>query len=149
MSRNRAHPPTASRPAPAPAARRLAAPLGVLAAVAAAFAVVGAVDPGEPGHYPACPLLRYTGLLCPGCGGLRGAHALAHGDPLTALGANALAFAGYLVLAVFWTGWLLRSVTGRPARAPRPRAAHWAAGAALAAVFTVVRNLDAGAALAP
>ena len=50
---------------------RLAAPAGVLAAVAAAFAYVGTVDPNEPGHYPVCPLLRFTGLYCPGCGGLR------------------------------------------------------------------------------
>ncbi|WP_431044937.1 DUF2752 domain-containing protein [Streptomyces sp. P1-3] len=134
---------------PAPAARRLAAPLGVLAAVAAAFAFVGAVDPGEPGHYPACPLLRYTGVLCPGCGGLRGAHALAHADLVSALGANALAFAGYLAFAVHWTRWLTRSARGRPAPAPRLRAAHgWALGG-LALAFTIVRNLPFGAPLAP
>ncbi|MGW5120324.1 DUF2752 domain-containing protein, partial [Streptomyces noursei] len=54
---------------PARPLRRLAAPVGTLAAVTAAFAWVGAVDPNEPGHYPVCPLLHLTGLLCPACGG--------------------------------------------------------------------------------
>ncbi|MZE81217.1 DUF2752 domain-containing protein, partial [Streptomyces sp. SID5475] len=60
--------------------RPLAAPAGALAAGAAALGCVGAVDPGVPGRYPVCPLFHTTGLLCPGCGGLRGAHALARGD---------------------------------------------------------------------
>ncbi|MFC0597059.1 DUF2752 domain-containing protein [Streptomyces palmae] len=145
MSEDTAPPPSGATAA----GRRLAAPLGVLAAVLAAFAAVAAVDPNRPGHYPVCPLLRHTGILCPGCGGLRGAHALAHGHPLTALGANALAFAGYLAFAAFWTVWLLRSATGRPAPAPRLTAARGWALAALVLVFTVVRNLPAGRALAP
>ena len=57
-----------------------AVPAGVLAAVAGAFAYVGTVDPNEPGHYPVCPLLRLTGVYCPGCGGLRSAYAFVHGD---------------------------------------------------------------------
>ncbi|MFH8371338.1 DUF2752 domain-containing protein [Streptomyces sp. NPDC018031] len=149
MSRSRAPAPSAPGAPVAPVRHRLAAPLGALAAATAGFALVALVDPNQPGHYPGCPLLRLTGLLCPGCGGLRGAHALAHGDPLTALGANALAFAGYLALAAWWVRWLLRSAAGRATPAPRPRAAHWWTAAVLTAVFTVVRNLDAGAVLAP
>ncbi|GGY38876.1 DUF2752 domain-containing protein [Streptomyces djakartensis] len=127
---------------------RLAVPAGVAAAVAAAFAYVGAVDPNEPGHYPACPLLRYTGLYCPGCGGLRSAHAFVHGDLPAALHANALAVLGYLAFAVFWTVWVVHAVRGRPLRIdPRPGLV-WSLGALLL-VFTVVRNLQFGGWLHP
>ncbi|MCK1820383.1 DUF2752 domain-containing protein, partial [Streptomyces sp. XM83C] len=131
-----------------PAPARLAAPLAVFAAVAAAFAYVGAVDPNEPGHYPVCPLLRTTGLYCPGCGGLRSAHAFVHGDLLTALHANAVAVAGFLLFAAGWTGWVVRAARARPTRFdPRP-ATLWALGVSLL-VFTVVRNLPFGGFLHP
>ncbi|WP_435885014.1 DUF2752 domain-containing protein [Streptomyces tauricus] len=140
------------RATPAPgsgaAVRRLAVPGGILLAVAAAFAYVGTVDPNEPGHYPACPLLRYTGLYCPGCGGLRSAHAVVHGDLGTALGANAPAVIGYLVFAVLWTVWVVRTVRGRPMRVDPGPPLLWALGALLL-VFTVVRNLPFGGWLHP
>ncbi|MGK5696207.1 DUF2752 domain-containing protein [Streptomyces sp. URMC 128] len=127
---------------------RLAVPAGVLAAAAAAFAYVGAVDPDEPGHYPVCPLLHYTGLYCPGCGGLRSAHAFVHGDLPAALHANALAVLGYLAFAVLWTVWVVQAVRGRPLRIdPRPGLV-WSFGALLL-VFTVVRNLPFGGWLHP
>ena len=127
---------------------RLAAPAGVLAAVAAAFAYVGTVDPNEPGHYPVCPLLRFTGLYCPGCGGLRSAHAFVHGDVLAALHANAPATLGYLGFAVLWTVWVVHAVRGLPLRIdPRPGLV-WSLGALLL-VFSVVRNLPFGGWLHP
>ncbi|MFC3346340.1 DUF2752 domain-containing protein [Streptomyces echinoruber] len=128
--------------------RRLAVPTGVLAAVAGAFAYVGAVDPNQPGHYPVCPLLRYTGLYCPGCGGLRSAHAVVHGDLLTAVRDNALAVAGYAGFAVLWTVWVVCAVRGRPLRATPPPALLWSLGALLL-MFTVVRNLPFGGLLHP
>ncbi|WP_189703086.1 DUF2752 domain-containing protein [Streptomyces anandii] len=132
-------------PGPVP---RLAVPLAVLAAVAAAFAYVGMVDPNEPGHYPVCPLLRYAGIYCPGCGGLRSAHAFVHGDFAAALHDNALAVAGYLAFAVVWTVWAFRAARGRPLRL-EPGPAHlWALGGLLLA-FTVVRNLPFGGLLHP
>ncbi|MFI9624231.1 DUF2752 domain-containing protein [Streptomyces sp. NPDC052042] len=137
-------------PASGPVARlrRLAAPVATLAVVVGAFGYVGAVDPNEPGHYPVCPLLRLTGLYCPGCGGLRSAHAFAHGDLAAALGSNALAVAGYVLFAVLWVVWTARAVRGRPmALAARP-AVWWGIGAVLI-VFSVVRNLPFGSALAP
>lgn len=129
--------------------RRLAAPLGTLAAAAAAFAYVGAVDPNEPGHYPVCPLLHLTGVYCPACGGLRSAHDLAHGDLAAALGANALLVAACAACAVFWALWLGRAARGRPTAGPRPRAVHWWALCALLLAFTAVRNLPFGSGLAP
>ncbi|MFF4831164.1 DUF2752 domain-containing protein [Streptomyces sp. NPDC001315] len=129
-------------------AGRLAVPAGVLAAVVGAFAYVGAVDPNEPGHYPVCPLLRYTGVYCPGCGGLRSAHAFVHGDFLAALQDNAAAVLGYLGFAVVWTVWVVRAVRGRPLRIDLGTAHLWTLGVALL-VFTVVRNLPFGGGLHP
>ncbi|MFI6032594.1 DUF2752 domain-containing protein [Streptomyces sp. NPDC051315] len=127
---------------------RLAVPAGILAAVAGAFAYVGAVDPNEPGHYPVCPLLRQTGVYCPGCGGLRSAHAFVHGDLTTALQANAPAVVAYLGFAVLWTVWVVRAARGRPLRLD-PQPVHlWSLGALLL-VFTVVRNLPFGGWLRP
>ncbi len=128
--------------------RRTAVPLGVLGGVAVAFAYVGAVDPNEPGHYPACPLLRATGLYCPGCGGLRSAHAIVHGDLTAALGANALAVAGYALFAVLWTVWAVRAARGRPLGAGLGRAHLWVLGTVVL-TFTVVRNLPFGGFLHP
>ncbi|MCC3769412.1 DUF2752 domain-containing protein [Streptomyces sp. UNOC14_S4] len=130
-------------------ARRLAAPFGVLTGAGAAFAYVGAVDPNRPGHYPVCPLLRWTGLYCPACGGLRGTHALTHGDLTTALGANALAVAGYAAFAALWVAWVTAALRGREGLRLPLRATHWWAAATLVLAFTVVRNLPLGAALSP
>ncbi|MFI7298764.1 DUF2752 domain-containing protein [Streptomyces sp. NPDC050121] len=129
-------------------AARLAVPAGILAVVVAAFAYVATVDPNEPGHYPACPLLRYTGLYCPGCGGLRSAHAFAHGDFQAALQDNAPAVAAYLGFAVLWTVWVTRAARGRPLRVDLTPVRLWALGATLL-IFTVVRNLPFGGWLHP
>ncbi|GAA2651071.1 DUF2752 domain-containing protein [Streptomyces spororaveus] len=139
------------QPGPASPSRamRLAVPAFYLAGVTAAFAYVGAVDPNEPGHYPVCPLFRLTGVLCPGCGGLRSAHAFAHGDLVTALGANALAVVGYFVFAGFMALWLVRAFRGGPTPRIVLRRRYWWAIGALALVFVIVRNLSFGSALAP
>ncbi|MER6679732.1 DUF2752 domain-containing protein [Streptomyces olivaceoviridis] len=138
------------RPAPrlAPLWRRVAVPAGLFAAVGGAFAYVGVVDPGEPGHYPVCPLYRLTGLYCPGCGGLRSAHAFVHGDLLVALRDNAPAVAAYVGFAVLWTVWVVCAARGRPLRIDLGPAPLWAAGVLLL-VFTVVRNLPFGGWLHP
>ena len=47
-------------------------------------------SPHQPGHYPPCPVAALTGLHCPGCGTLRGLHALLHGDLLQAFAAMVL-----------------------------------------------------------
>ncbi|MGC5532198.1 DUF2752 domain-containing protein [Streptomyces sp. SR-10] len=128
--------------------RRLATPVGILAAVAGAFAYVGSVDPNESGHYPVCPLLKLTGVLCPGCGGLRSAHAFIHGDLGAALEANAIATVGYFLFAAVWALWLVRAWRGQPLRIGLAPVWWWGVGAVLL-IFTVVRNLPFGSALAP
>ncbi|MFD3655866.1 DUF2752 domain-containing protein [Streptomyces sp. NPDC058620] len=141
-------PPYAPAPVPASRLRRLATPVGVLALVVGAFGYVGTVDPNEPGHYPVCPLLQLTGVLCPGCGGLRSAHAVAHGDLATALGANAVAVVGYAAFAVVWVLCTVRASRGEPLRIALAPAYWWGVGALLL-IFAVVRNLPFGSALAP
>ncbi|MBZ4318866.1 DUF2752 domain-containing protein [Streptomyces huiliensis] len=137
------------RRATAPSLRRLGAPLGVAAGLGAAAVLVRTVDPNEPGHYPVCPLLRHTGLLCPACGGLRGLHALLRGDLPAALHANAPAVLGYAVFAVLWAVWCVRAVRHDGGLPLALRPAHWCGIGLLVLVFTVVRNLPCGALLAP
>ncbi|MFG3049829.1 DUF2752 domain-containing protein [Kitasatospora sp. NPDC048239] len=139
--------PTAStRP---PVLRRLGPPLAALAAVAVPAVYIAAVDPNAPGHYPDCPFLAATGWWCPGCGGLRCVHALAHGDLSGALHDNASAVLLFAVLAVLWLRWLWAVSVGGPAPRIAPGARRWALIALLVLVFTVVRNLPVGAGLAP
>ncbi len=109
---------------------------------------MGSVDPNEPGHSPVCPLLALPGVYCPGCGGLRSAHALAHGDVAAALGANALAVLGFALFAVFVVFWVVRVLRSRPVTVPL-RSPHWWALGTAALIFTVVRNLPVGSSLAP
>ncbi|GAB2906117.1 DUF2752 domain-containing protein [Nonomuraea fastidiosa] len=129
--------------------RALLAPLGVAAVTAAAFAVAGLVDPNEPGHYPTCPFLWLTGLYCPGCGTLRTMHALAHLDPVAALGLNPLFVAMMPILLFWWVRWVVRAWQGRPPSTAVPHPAWLWAFIAVVMVYWVVRNLPFGAFLAP
>ncbi|EIU52961.1 hypothetical protein MA3A0930S_3483 [Mycobacteroides abscessus 3A-0930-S] len=64
---------------------------------------------------PVCPLKALTGLDCPGCGGLRMAYSLMHGDVLGALRYNAvgLVAAGFLAACfVAWTASRWRGESG-------------------------------------
>jgi uncharacterized protein DUF2752 len=125
------------------------APVGVLAGVATAMALVAAVDPNEPGHYPTCPFLWATGLYCPGCGSLRMVHALTHGHVGEAFGRNPLAFLLIPVVGTLWLRWAGCVARGEPmsSRLLRP-AAGWMFGGLLIA-YWIVRNLPFGHALAP
>jgi hypothetical protein len=127
----------------------LLAPLGVAAATGAVFGFVGTVDPNQPGHYPTCPFLWVTGLYCPGCGTLRTVHALAHLDPVAALGLNPLAVAMIPFLLFWWGRWVVRAWQGRPRRTTLAHPAWLWAFIAIVMVYWVVRNLPFGAFLAP
>jgi len=130
------------------AGRRLLAPVLLGAAGAAAVALVAVVDPERPGHYPVCPTYALTGLYCPGCGGLRAVHAVAHGDLGLALQRNPLVVVA-LPLAIWaYLAWVRGLALGRPLRWLPPRALTWGA-ALLVAVWAVLRNVPACAVLAP
>ncbi|MEU8249055.1 DUF2752 domain-containing protein [Nonomuraea sp. NPDC048916] len=129
--------------------RSVLAPLGVAAATGAVFAVVGAIDPNEPGNYPTCPFLWVTGLYCPGCGTLRTIHALAHLDPVAALGLNPLAMVMIPFLVFWWGRWLVRGWQGRPRKTTLAHPAWLWVFLGVVLVYWVVRNLPFGAFLAP
>nr|WP_202523682.1 DUF2752 domain-containing protein [Kitasatospora sp. SID7827] len=124
-------------------------PLAALGAVALPTAFVALVDPNRPGHYPVCPLLRATGWWCPGCGGLRGVHALTRGDVAAAAHDNLLVTVLAAVLLVLWARWAVLAVRGRPVRGPRWTARRVGALVLLVLLFGVLRNLPVGAGLAP
>ncbi|WP_232247742.1 DUF2752 domain-containing protein [Kitasatospora azatica] len=139
-----------STPAGAPAAlRRLVRPLTALAATAVPTLFVATVDPNSPGHYPTCPFLQATGWWCPGCGGLRCVHALTRGELDQAMHDNLLAVVLFGVLGVLWVRWAWAALTGgRPPRVEMGRG-RLVGLVLVLLVFTVLRNLPAGAGLAP
>lgn len=112
--------------------------------VIAATGLVWAVDPNEPGHYPMCPTMALFGIDCPGCGGLRATHALAHGDVATAFDHNALFVVMVPVLVALWALWMRRAWTGvtPPLTRRREIVARTAPIVVLIVVmvFAVVRN---------
>jgi hypothetical protein len=64
-------------------------------------AILFFIDPMRMGIFPPCPLHRYTGLWCPGCGATRALHQLVHGHLAEAFRFNPLA-----ILALPWVGYL-------------------------------------------
>lgn len=122
----------------------MAAPVGTAVGVVMATGYLRVVDPNEPGHYPMCPTLALFGIDCPGCGGLRATHALAHGDVAQAFDHNALFVVLVPLLVALWGMWAYRSWTGITP-APTPRRQTWARIAPIVVllvvmVFAVIRN---------
>jgi hypothetical protein len=96
-------------------------------------------DPVRVPIYPQCVLHRLTGLDCPGCGGLRAAHALLHGDIAAAWHFNAFLILSLVLLVgrgIYIAGQRLRKAPVAPIRLLW----LWLYLAALA-VFGIVRNL--------
>lgn len=140
--------PRTTATAPTGTRRALLPVLGVGAAALIGAGLVTAVDPNEAGHYPACPFLAVTGWYCPGCGALRAAHALGHGDLATALARNPFAVVAFAYVAVTWVLWLRRAATGRRRRWLAPAwVLHGVLGVILA--FWVLRNLPGWTWLSP
>lgn len=131
--------------------RAAALPAAVALGSLGALVTIGLRDPNTAGLYPTCPSISLFGLHCPGCGALRGLHALAHGDVLGMFARNALMPIGLLLLAWAWLAWTDRRVgRGRvPALAPPVPVLYGATAVVLA--FAVLRNLpvEPFAALAP
>jgi len=99
------------------------------------------VDPNVPTNaYPQCPLKAFTGIDCPGCGGLRATHALLHGDIAGAADHNVLALVLLPVMAYMFARWVLAQFDVTVPRVNWPRAFVWITPAVLI-VFTVARNI--------
>jgi len=143
---------TESRPVPprATTAPSLVFFAGIVlaAAVLGSGAVLFFFNPSTHGFYPVCLFHELTGWNCPGCGGTRAAYQLLHGHLLLALRDNALFILtlGALVLRGLW--FAARKIRHQPATLAVPPKALWMF-VAVAAVFSVLRNLPACSFLSP
>jgi len=64
------------------------------------LAVLYRFNPESHGFYPRCPLFMLTGLKCAGCGTLRAAHCVLHGNISQAIAFNPLLVVAVPLLAV-------------------------------------------------
>lgn len=120
-----------------------ALPGAVTAALLSGVVYTFVRDPHQPGMFPSCVFLSASGFYCPGCGGLRAAHDLMHGDVASAIQMNAVAvFAIFPAIAIGWAWWI--AALAFP-RVPRVTIPTWLAIAVPVAlgVFWVMRNIPA------
>lgn len=114
---------------------------GLLAGAMLLLAVLILYPPGGGGFYPACPIHRYLGIECPGCGATRALAVLLHGQWREAMRLNAL-FVGLLPFALAGAvECYRRAVRVGEFRWPKVPDAALYTTLAVAALFTVARNL--------
>lgn len=108
--------------------------------VLVALALLWRFEPEGQIFFPRCTFHQVTGLLCPGCGGLRATHALLHGDLRSAWRLNALFVASMPVGAYCVGAWIIRRTTGR--RLPQPLEFRhlWVVVLVVIVGFGIVRN---------
>jgi len=98
-------------------------------------------NPTQVGFYPKCMFHAWTGLDCPGCGGLRAAHQLLHGHFAAAFRFNPLLICLLPLALVYGSWYFLARLQSKPE--PRilesPRVAWTLAIAVIA--FGVLRNV--------
>jgi hypothetical protein len=119
---------------------RILAAAGVVAGSAAVF-FVDYFNPSAVNFFPVCPLYRYTGFYCPGCGLTRGFHSLFHGDVVDALDYNLFVPFFFLLFAYLGISMFLITLRGRGLgiNIVRPRIVY--TFLACLFVFAIVRNL--------
>lgn len=98
--------------------------------------------PEQHRFYPRCLLNQTTGLECPGCGTLRAAHELLHGNVAAAFKLNPL----FLVVLLPFLSWLAIVQTARSLfhrQLPNPFLRPWFAWTltGLFITFGIARNL--------
>jgi len=113
----------------------------------AAAAGLGAVlvlfwfAPEQHAFYPRCLFHTLTGLECPGCGGLRAAHRLLHGDLAGAFHLNPLLVSLTPLFAIWLAAYALYEVTGKKSWYPFTRAVWGWALLGTALIFGILRNI--------
>jgi hypothetical protein len=141
------------QPAPSTRSRweRLRTPLLTVGALAATTLALHLRDPHQQGTWGYCPLYLFTGVYCPGCGGLRAVNDLTDGDVRAAASSNLVATVGIPIVAVLLALWLVRAWRGTARRSVSPATQRvlWWVGGVTVAVFSVARNTPAGSWLAP
>jgi hypothetical protein len=115
--------------------------VAVIAVLATALAVLFFFAPDQYSFYPQCLLHRWTGWQCPGCGGLRAAHRLLHGDFRGAFRLNGLLMALLPFLAAFTMASTAQWLTGRDCLERVRGTFWWWLLLAAVVVFGVARNL--------
>lgn len=132
----------------APRAASVAGAVAVCVAAVGAATLLHAVDPTQPGHYPACPTYALTGWYCPGCGALRAVHYLTCGEVGSAWAMNPLVVLAVPYLLWAWSSWLYRGAIGARRRWAAP--GWWLVTLAVGiTLFGVLRNVPGLEFLAP
>jgi len=122
--------------------RALSAPMAVAAGVGVGCVAVWIGDPTTPGGFlPVCPTKALLGIDCPGCGGMRMAYSVMHGDIPAALHYNAVTFVFMLLFVWSMVAWTLGRLRGRA----MDSWLHWRwtplAFSVVFVVWFVIRNL--------
>ncbi|MGB0100093.1 MAG: DUF2752 domain-containing protein [Nocardioides sp.] len=129
--------------------RRMVAPAATIGGLAIATLALHVRDPHTSGSWGFCPSAA-MGFWCPGCGGLRATNDLSNGDVGAAASSNLLFVAAVPVIVFLLGRWAVDRWIGRE-REPNARLITIATVVfcLLGVAFAVLRNLPAGAWLAP
>jgi len=134
---------------PPPRLRRMVAPAATIGGLAAATLALHVRDPHESGSWGLCPSAA-LGFYCPGCGGLRAVNDLTNGDLGAAASSNLVLVVLIPIAVVALVVWALDRWQGRSRRPSwhvlRPGVLAFIG---VLVAFTVLRNMAAGAWLAP
>jgi hypothetical protein len=104
-------------------------------------AVLLRFPPEQYSFYPQCPIHRFFGVLCPGCGTTRALAALLRGHANEALRLNPLTMLMLPIAFGYAAQCYLRMIMRRPFRWPQPHSIAIYGMLATTIVFTIARNI--------